>query len=457
MSDRDLDVVVFGATGVTGRRVAAYLAERAAETDLRWAPAARDASKVAQVLGEIGVSAPETIVADVGDPSSLQAMASRARVVLNLVGPYTLYGRPVIEACVAGGAHYADLTGEIPFVRRMIDEFDGPAAAAGVKIVQVCGFEALPPDLLVALAGERAREEWGEGLADVELEVTITPPRGLPRASDGMSGGTFQSLSAVAGADDAALIADPAVLITDSAVAAAVRRVSPIGLAPRPGSNGAVIAPMSPAPFINPAVIHRTAALIASAEGRPAEPFRYREGMALGGGAASLAARWAIAGALSGTQIGLARRGPVRRPVASTLGRIGPASGFGPAADRLEGWRWTMSMHARTTGGRELDVHLQADGHPGYLATARLLGEAGMLLAEDGATPERSGCLTPAAALGTACIDRFERARVRLSPRVAGEWANKRRLRTARAVGGHLDSSKPRPLEYSRTLGLTIA
>src|SRR5450631_277035 len=119
VSDRDLDVVVFGATGVTGRQVAGYLAERAAETDLRWAPAARDAEKVKRTLGEAGVSASETIVADVSDPGSLAAMASRARVVLNLVGPYTLYGRPVIEACVSHGAHYVDLTGEMPFVRRM--------------------------------------------------------------------------------------------------------------------------------------------------------------------------------------------------------------------------------------------------------------------------------------------------------------------------------------------------
>jgi short subunit dehydrogenase-like uncharacterized protein len=129
VSDRDLDIVVFGATGVTGRRVASYLAERAADGDLRWAAAARDAAKAERMLGASGVNPPETIVADVSDPGSLAAMASRARVVLNLVGPYTLHGRPVIEACVACGAHYADLTGEIPFVRRMIDEFDGAAGS----------------------------------------------------------------------------------------------------------------------------------------------------------------------------------------------------------------------------------------------------------------------------------------------------------------------------------------
>jgi short subunit dehydrogenase-like uncharacterized protein len=419
MADRDLDVVVFGATGVTGRRVAAYLAERAADGPLRWAAAARSAERLTRQLAEVGVSAPETMVADVGDPESLAAMASRTRVVLNLVGPYTLYGRPVIEACVAGGAHYVDLTGEMPFVREIIDHFNGPAHAAGVKVVQVCGFEALPPDMLVALAAAHARERWGEELADVELEVDLSAPGGMPRPSDALSGGTFQSLSVVAGGENAASITDPALLITDPAVAAAVRRVSPIGLAPRRGSANAVIAPMAPAPFINPAVIHRSAALIAAAEGRAAHPFRYREGMRLGGGALTLPARWAAAGAMSATQIGLrglARSRPaIRKPVASAMARIGPSSGFGPAADRLEGWRWRMDLRASTTGGQRLETHLLADGHPGYLATARLLGEAGILLAEDGATPERGGCLTPAAALGTDCVARFAHARLRFS------------------------------------------
>jgi short subunit dehydrogenase-like uncharacterized protein len=420
VAERDLDVVVLGATGVTGRRVAAYLAERASETELRWAPAARDAAKAAEVLGDLGVSHSEIVPADVADPASLARMASRARVVLNLVGPYTLHGRPVIEACVARGAHYADLTGEIPFVRSIIDEFHGPAAQAGVKLVQVCGFEALPADLLVALAYERAREKWRDVLAAADLEVSFVPPPGRPRLSDGMSGGTFQSLSAVAGSDDAALITDPALLITDAAVAAAVRRVSPIELAPRRGASGAAIAPMAPAPFINPAVIHRTTALRAAEEGQAPTPLRYREGLAIGGGPASAPARWAVAGALSATQVGLralARARPaVRKPLAGALARVGPPSGFGPAADRLEGWRWSMTVYARTTGGRELQVSVEASGHPGYLATAKMLGEAGMLLAEDGATPAGAGCLTPALALGTGSAARFERAGARFGP-----------------------------------------
>lgn len=419
MNGRDLDVVVFGATGVTGRGVAAYLAQRAPASGLRWAAAARDQAKLARVLEGVGVSAPETISADIGDPASLRAMAARTRVVLNLVGPYTLYGRPVIEACIEAGTSYADLTGELPFVREIIADFEGPAREAGVKIVQVSGFEALPPDLMVALADQRARERFGEGLASVDIEVRIISPPGLPRPSDGISGGTFQSVTAMAGAEDAAAIEDPAILITDPAVAAAVRRVSQIALAPRRGEDGAVLAPMAPAAFINPGVIHRSASLIAAAEGRAAEPFRYREAIVLGGGPVTLLARWGIAGLMTASQIGaraLARSRPaVRKPVAAAMARLGPSSGFGPSGPRMEGWKWTMKATGRTGGGSLVTVLLDADGHPGYLATARLLGEAGMLLAEDGATPERAGCLTPAAALGTGCLDRFAHAGLRFS------------------------------------------
>jgi short subunit dehydrogenase-like uncharacterized protein len=419
VSERDLDVVVFGATGVTGRRVAAYLAERADAAGARWAIAVRDPNKAVRLLEEAGVSAGETIRADVSEQGTLEAMAARARVVLNLVGPYTLYGRPVIAACVAGGAHYVDLTGEMTFVRRMIDEFDQPARSAGVKVIQTCGFEALPPDLAVALAAEAARERWEDRLATVDLEVKVKPPPGPPRLSDAISGGTLQSMFAVAGAPDAEQITDPALLIADVATAAAVRRTSPIGLAPRSGPEGEVIAPMAPAAFINPALIHRSAALLAAFDGQPAAPFRYREGVALGGGNYTLALRWAVAGAMSAGQAGLralARANPdVRSRVSGTLARAAPGSGFGPAEERLEGWGWGMSVQATTVGGKQVAVEVRAEGHPGYLSTARMLGEAGLLLAEPDATPARAGHLTPATALGTASVERLRNARLSFS------------------------------------------
>jgi short subunit dehydrogenase-like uncharacterized protein len=417
VADRDLDVVVFGATGVTGRQVAAYLDERCADTDTRWAAAARDPAKLERVLAEVSARPSATILADVDDPSALAAMAARARVVLNLVGPYSLYGWPVIEACVAAGANYVDLTGEIPFVRGVIDAFDDRAAKAGVKVVQVCGFEALPVDLAVMLAAETARDRWGEALAEVDIEVSVQAQPEWPRPSDWLSGGTLQSLAALAEAEDGSLITDPAALITDAEFASEVRRRRPISFSPRRGPGDRVIAPMLPGAFINPAVIHRSIALAQHADG--AAPLRYREGVSLPGAPATLALRYAAAAALGGTQAAVAaatRMQPAaRRRLAGMLRTILPSSGFGPAADRLEGWRWGLSLEARTVGGRELGVSVDADGHPGYLATARMIGEAGLLIAEPGATPERAGCLTPAVALGASAAQRLEAARVRFS------------------------------------------
>jgi len=419
MGERDLSVVVFGATGVTGRRVAAYLAERAGKVGAAWAAAGRDAAKLERVLDEVGVSAPETIVADVGDPASLAEMASRTRVVLNLVGPYTLYGEPVIEACVANGAHYVDLTGEMPFVRRMIDAFDDRAKAAGIKVIHASGFEALPPDLAILLAAETARKRWGEDLDEVDLEVATQAPAGRLGLADVVSGGTLQGTAEVLAGEDAAQSTDPAVLIDDPERAAEVRRRSPISLAPRVNGRGDVIAPMTPAAFINPAVIQRTATLLTGDQGRAAPPIRYREGMTMPGGAATLPLRYVAAAALGASQIGfraLSRTQPtVRNRIAGVLRKVLPSSGFGPSGSRLEQWAWQVVVEARTGGGHYVRIDVDADGHPGYLATARFLGEVGLLLAEDGATPERAGLLTPAAALGTAHLDRFQHAGVRFS------------------------------------------
>ena len=415
MGDREFDVVVVGATGVTGRRVAAYLSRRADETGANWAAAARDGEKLAAVLGDVGADGAATITLDIGDETALRALAARAKVVLNLVGPYTRHARPLIAACVEGGSHYLDLSGEIPFVRSVIRDFDTLARDAGVAVVQVCGFEALPPDLAVLLAAETARTRWDDELAAVDLEVRVKPPPGLPRPSDGISGGTGQSMAEVTGDRDAAVAADSAALVGDPARALAVRETSPIEVGIRRGPGGSVIAPMAPAAFINPAVIQRTAEL--TAPGEPAPPFRYREGVALDGGAATLPVRLAAAGALAATQLGMRRAllaGPVaRRRVSSALSRILPSSGFGPDPDRLEDWRWSMRVEAATRGEHRIEVEVEAVGHPGYLTTAKMLGEAGLILA--GSAPGSFGCVTPAAALGTGSIAQLEHAGLRIS------------------------------------------
>jgi short subunit dehydrogenase-like uncharacterized protein len=421
VSERNIDVVVFGVTGVTGRRVAAYLAQRASElVGLCWAVAARDSAKAERLLAEDGVKPPEIIIADTGDPVSLAAMASRASVVLNLVGPYTLHGGPVIEACVDAGSHYVDIAAEIPFVRRMNAAFDARARAGGVKIVQVCGFAALPPDLGIALAAEAAAEA-GEYLVTVDYEVRTVQHPMHPRLSDVLSGGTFQTMAAIVADPDAACTVDPGCLVADPAVAKAVRARSPIRIRPH-RRDSAVIAPLTPSGFINPPVIHCSAARRADEHGEPFAPFVYREGVALEGSNASFPVRYAVAGALSGIQRMI--KGMILhtywpgtdQTLSRILARALPASGYGPTRGRVEQWRWEMSIRATTSTGRELRVKIDGEGNPGYLATARMLGEAGLLLSEAGSTPDRAGCLTPSAALGTGSAERFTRAGLRFSP-----------------------------------------
>jgi short subunit dehydrogenase-like uncharacterized protein len=361
---RDLDVVVLGASSVTGRRVAAYLSERATETGASWAAAGRDEARVAAALADAGAQAPETLTADVADPDSLAAMAARAHVVLNLVGPYTLHGRPVIEACVEGGAHYVDLTGEIPFARRVIKDFDDRAREAGVKVVQVCGFESLPPDLAVALAAAWAQDR-GEALAEADVEIVTERAPMPPRPSDFMSGGTMQSLAAAAGDEDAPAVTDPACLVDDPELAEEIRRRSPITLAPRRGHGGAVIAPMVPAAFINPQVVHRSVALRGRDRPDRTEPLRYREGLAIAGPAATAPLRYAVAGMLAAPQLGLSKlaKAPLatRKRLGAALGRALPGSGFGPAPHRLEGWRWRLRLYSRTGAGAETTVEALDD------------------------------------------------------------------------------------------------
>jgi short subunit dehydrogenase-like uncharacterized protein len=332
--------------------------------------------------------------------------------VLNLVGPYAPTGREVVAACIDAGAHYADLSGEMQFVRRVIGEFDEPARDAGVKVVQPVGFESIPPDLLVRAVAERAQELFQEPLSEVDLEARIleTPP-GLIRPSDGMSGGTSQTIVAALLDDDAAVAIDPAALCFDPAAAEHIRRLSPIKLRPRRGSDRGWVAPMIPVAVINPAVLQRSAEL----SGEPA--FRYQEGTAVPNRGVMRVFGLPVAAILAGQQA-LLRKAvsaspAARRRYARVLGMILPASGFGPRADRLEGYRWTMTVRARTTGGHDVGGSVTGSGHVGYLVSARTIGETGLLLAEAGATPAGTGCLPPSLALGTANLDRFAPAGLR--------------------------------------------
>lgn len=414
-----LDVVLFGATGVTGGNAIAYLGRRAAALDLTWGVAGRRPQTLMQRAAELPVDEqPLVLEADLDEPATIREMAASARVVINAVGPYRRSAEPVIGACIEAGAHYLDLTGETDVVADMIRRFDAPARDAGVRIIQTAGYEALPFDLAVAVAIEAAAER-GARLVAADAIASFALPPGLPRLSDGVSGGTYAStVAAVRGGQVDALL-DPASLLDDPVEADRVRDHSPIGLLPRL-SGTSVVVPLAPTPFANPPIIHRTASLLRTEGSGPPPDFRYREGIALGDGLLTLPVQLAVAAPIGAATAGaawLARLAPqpLRAAAAAALERIGPDPGAGPREDRLEGWRWRLEVLAEADDGTTDRVVVDADGHPGYLTTARMLAEAALLLADDEAhVPDRAGHLTPALALGTAELDRFSQAGVRI-------------------------------------------
>jgi short subunit dehydrogenase-like uncharacterized protein len=174
LHDREFDLVVWGATGFTGRLVAEYLLRRYGTDGLRWALGGRNREKLEGVRDaiarETGVAAAALplVLGDGDDPASLSALAGRARVVCTTVGPYAKYGSKLVAACAAAGTHYCDLTGEVHWIRRMLDRHQDEAAASGARIVFTCGFDSIPSDLGVFFLQREMRARHGVACSHVK-------------------------------------------------------------------------------------------------------------------------------------------------------------------------------------------------------------------------------------------------------------------------------------------------
>ncbi|MEL7060408.1 MAG: saccharopine dehydrogenase NADP-binding domain-containing protein [Acidobacteriota bacterium] len=365
---------MFGASGFTGRLTAEALGARLAGGAARWAIAGRRRAPLDALADEIersGGSRPGVRIADVGDPSSLRALAASTRVLATTVGPYARFGEPVVEAAIAEGCDYADITGEPEFVGRVLERHDAAARAAGVRIVNCCGFDSVPHDLGALLAVRALGSE-----APIDLE-------GFVRGRGEVSGGTWRSALEA--------LADPA------ATRRAMRRIEPtpgrrlsMG-ARRPKRErrlgGRWVAPL---PTIDPWIVLRSAAALP--EYGP--HFRYGHYVQVGSTPKLL-----IGGAsLSALAVG-ARVPPVR-----TLLLRWRTSGEGPNAETRARSRFEVRFFG-TSAGRQVEVEVSG-GDPGYGETSKMLAESALSLAYDD-LPARTGVLTPAVALGDALIERL--------------------------------------------------
>ncbi len=392
MTTREFDIIVWGATGFTGRLVAEYLAaEYGVGDEVKWAVAGRSPEKLAAVMAEVGAAEAPRIVADAADPTSLDAMVRRAKVVLTTVGPYQKYGEPLVAACAAAGTDYVDLCGEPPFMRRMIDRYGEEARATGARVVHSCGFDSIPFDLGVYFVQKLFADAHGAPAPEVACRVL--------EMRGGMSGGTAASAVAtleLAGADAAArdVMRDVYGLAPD---ATSSRPRQPNVRAPRYDADAGVWA----APFImadiNMRNVHRSNLLMEYAYG---QDFKYSEMMA----APNAAAAYAIAGGLGFFGAGLAL-GPTR---ALLKNAILPKPGEGPSKRQREAGYFKALFIAKGASGETAKALVTGDRDPGYGSTSKMIAEAAACLALDlSGENNAGGVTTPAAAMGDALIERL--------------------------------------------------
>jgi short subunit dehydrogenase-like uncharacterized protein len=397
-SERTYDLVVFGATGFVGRLLAGYLAEHA-PSGTRIALAGRSRTRSEEVRAGLPPAARdwEIVEADTGDPASLAALAASTRVLATTVGPYARYGLPVVEACARAGTDYADLTGEVLFVRDAIARVDGLAKDTGARIVHACGYDSIPSDLGVLMLARQATADGAGGLCDVRLVATF---RG------GFSGGTIDSVRAQMEAvqGDRSLrrvLGDPFSLSPDRDAEPGTRQPPDADL-PARLPDGRWTAPFVMAPF-NTRVVRRSNALQDWSYGRG---LRYGEVMGAGRGPAGAVTAAGVAAGLLGAMAAMSFA-----PTRALLDRVLPAPGSGPGEEaRRKGW-FRSVLDAAAEDGRRYRATAAGPGDPGYAATAVMLGESALALALDGERlPDRAGSLTPATAMGEVLVERLRAA-----------------------------------------------
>lgn len=367
----EFDLIVYGATGYTGRLVAEHLAAAyGVGGEVKWAMAGRSAAKLAELRDLIGApAATPLVVADAADPASLRAMVRRAKAVITTVGPYQLYGSDLVAACVEAGTDYLDLCGEVNWMRAMIDQHHDAAKASGARILLSCGFDSIPFELGVYFCQEAAKAQLGGPAVHVKGRVR--------NMQGGLSGGTAASGKATM----AAIQKDPSVLPI---------LMSPFGLTPgfegppqpagqQPEEDPDVgpVAPFMMA-MINTKNVHRSNLLMGHPYGKD---FVYDE-MVMG-----------------------PPNGPNNFTDIASMPGGGPKPGEGPTPEERAAGFYDLLFIGVGKDGRRVRVSVKGDLDPGYGSTSKMLAEAGVCLV---ASPDVAGGVwTPGAALQGRLVKRL--------------------------------------------------
>ena len=399
MTTRPYDVVVFGATSFVGQILARYLFEEfGLDGKLHWAAAGRSLPKLEELRRSLGKDAGRLTLlqADAADETSLHKLCRSARVIVSTVGPYALYGEPLVRLCAGTGTDYCDLTGEVQWMRRMIREYEKTAQASGARIVHNCGFDSIPSDLGVYYLQQQARERFGQPCTTVKMRVRSM--RG------GFSGGTVASLLNVlkevkANPGLRKELADP-YSICPPGSGKRVRQAN-VGFAEYDPDFNAWIAPFVMS-AINTRVVHRTNALLHDSYG---PGFRYDEAVLTGRGL-----RGRLTAAAMGAGLGAFMVAGSIGTLRALLERyVLPTPGEGPTPEAQLKGGFDLRFFGRTKQGDVMRTRVTGDRDPGYGSTARMLGQAAACLAGDISKKNVAGGFwTPAAIFGDRIVQRLQ-------------------------------------------------
>ena len=378
-TSREFGVVVYGATGYTGRLVCEYLYQQyGVNGDVKWAMAGRSQEKLIQVRDEMGI--PEEValvIADAENPASVQAMVKSTQVVLTTVGPYQKYGSDLVRVCSETGTDYVDLCGEPAWMHEMIAAHSATAEASGARIVFSCGFDSVPFDLGIHFLQNAAVEKLGKPLPRI---------KGRVRTMKGtFSGGTLESfrLTMKAAAKNPGLIK----VLTNpfSLTESFTGPKQPSGMAPVFEEElNSWSAPFVMA-SINTKNVHRTNFLLAHQYG---EDFVYDEMLLTGIG-----------------EKGEAMAKMVAADKSMATNTLQP--GEGPSKEERETGCYDVLFVGSNSDGDTLMASVQGDKDPGYGSTCKMISESAVCLLKN-LDAASGGIWTPASAMGTLLIDRLQ-------------------------------------------------
>ena len=387
--DREYDIIVWGATGFTGRLVVDYMAEQHVNSNLKWAVGGRNPQKLQQLLAGRDVA---MVTADSGDEASIEALVRKTRVILTTVGPYARYGSSLVAACAKHGTDYCDLTGEIHWMREMITAYQEEARATGARIVHTCGFDSIPSDLGVYFLQKHMLSTHGVPARQIKYR---------PRAfSGGFSGGTIDSMIAMMekAREDKSIrtkLADPYVLNDTQRGLDGPDRLS----AYYDEDFDSWVGPFVMG-SVNTRVVRRSAELLNGLHGRD---FQYNEGVLSGKGAGGFLGATGT-GVGTGVFVGAASLSFTRGLMQKFL----PKPGEGPSDDAINNGYYDIELFGQhpTDSNKNVRVRVKGDKDPGYGSTSKMIAESALALAQDD-LPVSGGFWTPASAMGDQLLARL--------------------------------------------------